>query len=1164
MPPASVHTALHSFHPLTVSPPSAASSPYPSSADFAYPPFAAHSRASSYSSSAASTPTHSSPYLASLAWADRASSQSSQPGHVTAASVVWPPHAHAAASSAASVHSAHSVDSIDSLSSCRLSSSPALHPASPHPQQLAHSFSLSVSSPGGGFLAHSAQQSHMQPTAAGLMNLVSPSSATKRKQQEAATASLPKTSPPLPATAAAALAAVSASMLASASASHADGDGLGKKARTSAAASLHASPFAVPLSRPPARQSSPAPLMLEVPSLSRSVSSPTAPTRQLSFHSPTAASNGKRRKQHKRLASGSYYPAPVEDAADDASSSASVAIHPYSPPPPTTAPASPTPSNIASSHSSSSASSVSSAHSSPRHTRSTAQLATATTTTTVASTSTTVASVGSVDPALHGNTYLAAGQLEVFERVNEVMKRDHIRQRSIARMMCISCSTLSPMLKGKYKHTKLKHVEALRNWCYQRDVRLWRKVAYYADCAQMNEESLARHCGMNAAYFKQWLTFTLPLKYRAPFDHTLQEWVHSLGSDVPQYVERADDLGTANRAHEQSGGAQKAKAKPKKSPKSKAAVKTEPADDTKDGGENKEDQPAKAGRAKKERCAVKREAKAGRVRVKVEAKSEAEEEEEAEAEAEEGEEGFDEEELLPPVDDFEFAVSADSTLARFGLPAPLLPPTMSEEMGEKSALQLVPFELARLQALYEARAVEAALAVSAEARSVAQYAKLPADASEQERLFRTQQQLIASQQQQLDIFTRMYAAKGNPSVAAVFAQQQQQEQQQRAQQQLAMQRQHAAMMEERSGLTSLHSAPLAHSPTSSASSHSSWLTQRRSPTAVAAAAPEQSVAEQVEAMFGQDAFTDENEAMLKEMQDSERHAVRQSQRQQQAHPEGPLSPIRAGVAAGVFFTPDRHAAALHSFASSSGSSQPPPLTPASDASSAYSSAATTPVSRRHLTVAQPVAFLFVARGGGPQTGKQSVVYDVEQSQPQHDRSGSLDLSASFASALGQHHWSDDSMSMLVSPSLSSSAPSHQSLSPMPGGQHHSGSESSAGSFLLSKLPSASTSPEHSLGARVASMGASHPGDMHEDDLFGDAWQHAPHAQHSAQQQQQQQQQQQYAQQLQYAVQQQQRRLDDADEYDSVDEEMRLAAEAAADSQAARYALDHNNNRRQMY
>ena len=918
------------------------------------------------------------------------------------------------------------------------------------------------------------------------MNLVSPTSANKRKQQEASTPN-PKLSPPMPSSAAS-LTAVSPVLSAS---SPTDSDGLGKKAKVSAAGQLISSPFKVPQSRPPAHQPVPAPLTLEVPGLSRSSSSPSLNTVSPAFHSPTAA-NTKRKKQHKRMASGSYYPTPASPANTSSMS------NPYSPPPPTTAPTSPTPSTVASHNSSTS--SLSSNQSSPRHT---------TTNPTTTTTNNTTNNGSSDSSSLSTNTYLQAGQLEIFERVNEIMKRDHIRQRQIAKMMNISCSTLSPMLKGKYKHTKLKHVEQLRNWCYQRDVKLWRKVAYYADAASLNEETLASTCGMNVMYFKQWLTFTLPLKYRLPFDQTLSEWVQSLASDVSPYEEKNDRLGEAGKSgseKEDNGTVEtsraKFKRKNKKSPQNAAAPTAATAAADKDGGEDKETQPEKKERVKKE--------------PKVEEDDSPDTADDAEADQED--------DMQPPVEDAEFSVAADSTFGRLGVPAPGLPATMSEAMGEESALQFVPLELARMQGMNQV--MEAAMAAS-NAPSVLNYARLPTELSEQERVFKAQQDLIASQRQQLEILTRLCSEK-NSAAAAVVAQQQhqqlqqQQQQQQQQQRQFALQhslQQQAAMMDERDRLSSPRSAPPAvSSPThstaslfasnshrlspSSATSALAAAQSRRAQVAHAVAVFAQSRAEaQVKAMLGLDNFTEEDEEVLKEIQDAQMQAAKQ-------HVATGLdithtTPMRAGVAAGVFFTPDNHHAALHQYASPATSSQPPPLTPASDASSVYSTS-TTPVSRRHASMAptQPAAFTFMTRVNG----KQSGMYGAEESS--HNMSSSADLSASFTSALGQQHWSDGSMHMLASPALSSS--SSHSLSPMPVGHHDGAGEQSMASFLLSKLPSASashsTSPAPSNHASTGSPSASQASDMHVSDFFADEWndavhEHSHHGHHHQQQQQ---------------------------------------------------------------
>ena len=1083
MPASSVHTALHSCAPLSVSPPSA-SSPFGGSSDLSYSLFLSQPHASrASSSSAAATLTSTTTTLphapTGLAWADRSSSQLSITESMS--SLQWPSNA----SSAASVHS---VDSIDSLSSCRISSTPALQPN----LTISVSTSTSSSSASAGIMTHSAQQPHIHPTAVGgSMNLISPSSANKRKQQEAASTPNSKLSPPPSSSASSSTAATaSANLLASAPADG-DEDGMGKKAKVSVAEQLISTPFKVPQSRPPQQQQQQqqqeqtlTPLTVELPGLSRSSSSPALNSIQPAFHSPTAA-NGKRKKQHRRLPSGSNYFS--GSSANTASNSATInnnntamsTVNPYSPPPPTTAPTSPTPSTSVASHTSSASSTSSN---SPRND--------STNTNNSSNTNNDTNPCNNSSSTLSNNTYLHAGQLEIFERVNEIMKRDHIRQRQIARMMNISCSTLSPMLKGKYKHTKLKHVEQLRNWCYQRDVKLWRKVAYYADAAALNEETLASTCGMNSLYFKQWLTFTLPLKYRLPFDQTLSEWVQSLAPDVAAYEEKNDGP-TGVKGEKEEGVVAEPKVKFKR--KSKKAQQQQPtATKEEEGGADKENKPDK-----KER------------KIKVKKEPTAADEDQAGEAADEAEL---DEELQPPVDDTDFNVSADSRFAKLGLPAPLLPHTMSEEMGEENALEYVPQELARMQGLSHAMD---AMAGSNGATAVLGYARLPADVSEQERLFLAQQELIAAQRQQLEILTRLCQEKNNTAAIVAQQQQQQQEQQEHHQQQLLQQqhqqqqqqqqqRQYAlqqslqqqVMMVERDRLTSPHSATRTiSSPTPSTSSGFSLPSQHLSPpTASAALAAAQArraqvahavavyaqaqAEAQVKAMLGLDSLSEEDKEALREVHQSHMHAAHDFTAMENAR-RGIQQ--RGGAAAGVFI-PDSHPAA-RSYTTPTASSQPPPLTPASDASSVYSTTSNTPLSHRHTSTisTQSASFSFMTRGAGRQAG----MYGADES------GHAVDLSAAFGSSLsrGQQHWTDGGMPMLTSPALSSSSSSH-SPSPLPSTSHDGAVDSTTAFSLLSKraAASSSSSSDH-LNNGVSGSSSS---DYHMPDLLADDWHDAMH------------------------------------------------------------------------
>lgn len=131
-----------------------------------------------------------------------------------------------------------------------------------------------------------------------------------------------------------------------------------------------------------------------------------------------------------------------------------------------------------------------------------------------------------LDQGKSGNAYLLTTDAEIFDRVRKIMKRDGVRQRNLARSMGISPSTLSPILKGTYQHTKPVHVRALRNWCYEQDVKLWHKAAFYAGEQNIREDQLASHCNMDPYHFSLWLTFSLPIKFREPFDVAVLQWIH--------------------------------------------------------------------------------------------------------------------------------------------------------------------------------------------------------------------------------------------------------------------------------------------------------------------------------------------------------------------------------------------------------------------------------------------------------------------------------------------------------------------------------------------------------------------------------------------------------------------------------------------------------------
>jgi transcriptional regulator with XRE-family HTH domain len=67
-------------------------------------------------------------------------------------------------------------------------------------------------------------------------------------------------------------------------------------------------------------------------------------------------------------------------------------------------------------------------------------------------------------------TYLAQVSVPVLiERVKAVLLRDNLKQKDLAQYVGISGSTLSPLLKHKYMHTKVQHMQTLIEWLLSRD-----------------------------------------------------------------------------------------------------------------------------------------------------------------------------------------------------------------------------------------------------------------------------------------------------------------------------------------------------------------------------------------------------------------------------------------------------------------------------------------------------------------------------------------------------------------------------------------------------------------------------------------------------------------------------------------------------------------------
>lgn len=90
------------------------------------------------------------------------------------------------------------------------------------------------------------------------------------------------------------------------------------------------------------------------------------------------------------------------------------------------------------------------------------------------------------------NAYLreASSWEVIFKRCITILKRQGIRQKTMAVDVGLSGSTLSPLLKNKYKHTKQTHVDILRLWCWKMDRLFLASVAHAALERGMNMSEL--------------------------------------------------------------------------------------------------------------------------------------------------------------------------------------------------------------------------------------------------------------------------------------------------------------------------------------------------------------------------------------------------------------------------------------------------------------------------------------------------------------------------------------------------------------------------------------------------------------------------------------------------------------------------------------------------
>lgn len=110
--------------------------------------------------------------------------------------------------------------------------------------------------------------------------------------------------------------------------------------------------------------------------------------------------------------------------------------------------------------------------------------------------------------------------------MRDVLKRDKIKQRTMAAQLGISGSTLSPILSGKYPHTMDRHVQRLRDWCVERDRELWGKVNAQAKSMRMDDIALCAALGVDQRHLEAWKEFRMPLDQRVAIDKALALWLN--------------------------------------------------------------------------------------------------------------------------------------------------------------------------------------------------------------------------------------------------------------------------------------------------------------------------------------------------------------------------------------------------------------------------------------------------------------------------------------------------------------------------------------------------------------------------------------------------------------------------------------------------------------
>jgi len=129
------------------------------------------------------------------------------------------------------------------------------------------------------------------------------------------------------------------------------------------------------------------------------------------------------------------------------------------------------------------------------------------------------------DPA--AGAHLAASVETLIERVIWILRRDRIRQKDLASAIGLSGSTLSPMLRGKYRHTKDIHILRLREWAFHRDKMYTAALLQQATLLSFNEETLAAQLGLSRVDFARWIKLSMPLVERTDVDNRVHTWINA-------------------------------------------------------------------------------------------------------------------------------------------------------------------------------------------------------------------------------------------------------------------------------------------------------------------------------------------------------------------------------------------------------------------------------------------------------------------------------------------------------------------------------------------------------------------------------------------------------------------------------------------------------------